>query len=272
MANEFLRGSEWKRWDLHIHTPSSYLANEFGDPAQAEVWDSYITSLFQKALEKEIVAIGITDYFSIEGYEKVLEYQKDTAKLTSAAFGFSEEQVKKIQAILLLPNIELRLKCIVGTNRVNLHVMFSNEINVQDIKENFLENLSFVYEGNPGSPDYKYKLKKLNLEALGTKLQQEQAGFAGKLPIEVGAMNAVVDDEEITKILSEAPCFKNKYLICTPVDEDLPRLPWISQDHQVRKVLYQKSSCFLPLTRTPLISALVKSTPPLKSLWPSSKH
>ena len=49
--NKYPRGSEWKRWDLHIHTPFSYLANEFGDPAQEDTWDNYVKNLFQKALD-----------------------------------------------------------------------------------------------------------------------------------------------------------------------------------------------------------------------------
>ncbi|KAA6306661.1 hypothetical protein EZS27_041676, partial [termite gut metagenome] len=25
--NNFLRGSEWRKWDLHVHTPESGMAN-----------------------------------------------------------------------------------------------------------------------------------------------------------------------------------------------------------------------------------------------------
>lgn len=239
---EYPRGSEWRRWDLHVHTPASYLSNEFGDPNVEAAWDSYVAALFSKAIEKGICAIGITDYFSIEGYEKVSSYQKNSEKLRS--LGFDENKIKEIKNILLLPNIELRLKCIVGSNRVNFHVIFSNNVNTRNIKENFLENLNFSYTAAPDNPDYKYKLKKINLETLGEKLIKEQPSFQGKSPIYVGAMNAVVDDNEISKILSETHCFKNSYLTAIPVDEDLSTLSWNSQDHQTRKLLYQKTHCF----------------------------
>ena len=57
-------GSEWRKWDFHVHTPYSVLNNQFGlnanDPAD---FDSYVRTLFTKAIEKDIWAIGITDYF-----------------------------------------------------------------------------------------------------------------------------------------------------------------------------------------------------------------
>ena len=35
------KGSEWNKWDLHIHTPESGMANQFGND-----WDKYVLSLF----------------------------------------------------------------------------------------------------------------------------------------------------------------------------------------------------------------------------------
>jgi hypothetical protein len=32
---DFPRGSEWRRWDLHVHTPFSALNNGFGDDFEA---------------------------------------------------------------------------------------------------------------------------------------------------------------------------------------------------------------------------------------------
>ena len=241
--NLYPRGSEWKRWDLHVHSPASYLGNGFGDPTLNNTWDNYCKNLFQKALDNEIVAIGITDYFSIEGYENVFSYKNDTTKLS--AIGFSGEQIENIQTILLLSNIELRLKILANNNnRVNLHVIFSPEVALNDIKENFLENLDFVNQGNPEERDSSQKLKKYNLEQLGKRLKKEQAEFSDKTDLFIGAMNAVIDDKQITDILTANSRFKNRYFVCIPVDEDLSRISWTGQGHLIRKVLYQKSNCF----------------------------
>ena len=39
MATEYPRGSEWRRWDLHIHTPESALNNQF------TTWEAYLEEL-----------------------------------------------------------------------------------------------------------------------------------------------------------------------------------------------------------------------------------
>lgn len=62
-------GSEWRKWDLHVHTPFSYLNNQFGND-----FDNYVKKLFKKAIEKEIAVIGITDYFCIES--TVIDFTK----------------------------------------------------------------------------------------------------------------------------------------------------------------------------------------------------
>ena len=63
------RGSEWEKWDLHIHTPYSILNNQFGDPKTK--LDLYVRKMLKKALEKNIKVIGLTDYYLITGYKNI---------------------------------------------------------------------------------------------------------------------------------------------------------------------------------------------------------
>ena len=239
--NSFLypKGSEWRKWDLQVHTPFSYLNCEFGND-----FDEYVKQLFKKALEKNIVAIGVTDYFTIEGYKKLKnEYLDKDEKLKR--LGFSEEEINKVKNILILPNIEFRLNKLVGSNRINFHVIFSNEVSINDIEENFLRTIEFVYEGTPQNEDEKRPLSISNLQSLGGRLKREHDEFRSKADIEVGMMTAVVDDTEILKILSnKKSIFEGKYLTFVPADEDLSEISWDSQGHNVRKVIIQKSDGF----------------------------
>ena len=197
---KFKRGSEWRKWDLHVHTPFSQLANGFG-----EDWDNYVKQLFQKAIANDISVIGITDYFSIEGYKKIKQdYIDKPEKLKEI---FTEDEIEKISSILLLPNIEFRLNKLVGSNRINFHVLLSNEIPIADIEENFLHELDFIYEAGPQSEDEKRKLKLVNLEQLGKKLIQQHAQFKGNKELFIGMMTAVVDDVQICSLLAN----KKKY-------------------------------------------------------------
>ena len=239
MNNNFIRGSEWRKWDLHVHTPESVLNNGFGSD-----WDTYVFKLFKQALEYEVKAIGITDYFTVEGYKKLKqEYLSDKSKLIE--LGFTEEQIEEIGKILIIPNIEFRLDKLVNSNRVNFHVILSNDLTINEIEEDFLHELEFVYEGNPQDNDTKQKLKLRNLISLGQKLKEEHEQFKGRSDLFIGMMNAVVNDSQVMETLMKKQKFLNKFLVAIPSDEDLSDVSWDGQDHQTRKVLIQKSDCLL---------------------------
>ena len=151
---------------------------------------------------------------------------------------FSDEEIAGIDSLLILPNVEFRLSQMVDDNRVNFHVIFSNEISIQDIEENFLHELDFIYEGTLQGKDEKWKLKSNNLIEFGKKLKKEHTHFQDKSDIYIGMKCAVVDHSNITETLENKKSkFKDKYIIATPSDEDLSRLDWNGQAHNVRKVL-----------------------------------
>lgn len=187
------KGSEWNKWDLHIHTPESGMANEFGND-----WDKYVQSLFRSAIANNIVAIGITDYFTIDGYKKLLtDYLEDDDKLNSL---FTPAEISAIKNITIFPNIEFRLKTIVNRSRINYHIIFSNEVEIEDIEENFLHEIEFVHEGLPFDTPNKRKLKRRNIEEHGRSIKEQQEGFNGS-DFTVGCTTAVIDEQQITEIL-----------------------------------------------------------------------
>ena len=69
------RGSEWRRWEPHIHAPGTILNNQFGGAA---AWDQYLTALENST--PRIRAIAVTDYYVTDTYEEVLR-QRATAVL-----------------------------------------------------------------------------------------------------------------------------------------------------------------------------------------------
>lgn len=231
------RGSEWQKWDLHVHSPESGMANEFGND-----WDKYVQSLFKRAIKNNIVAIGITDYFTVDGYKKLLtNYLNDENKLKSL---FTPSEIAIIKNIAIFPNIEFRLKTIVNRSRVNYHIIFSNEISVDDIEENFLHEIEFVSEGMPFDTPNKRKLKRKNIEELGKTIKEQQPNFKGN-DFAVGCTTAVIDEQQVTEILSKhKDIFEGKYIVVIPVDEDLSKISWSSQDHMVRKYFYQVANMF----------------------------
>lgn len=123
MEYQFNKGSEWRKWDLHIHTPFTKLSNNYN--CDDDVW-----KIFCKKIEdSDVEVFGITDYFSCDNYFTFIEEHKKYYPNSKKVF---------------FPNIEFRLDVSVnkGAEEVNIHVIFSNEIeNLEDQLETFLTKL-----------------------------------------------------------------------------------------------------------------------------------
>lgn len=144
---EYPRGSEWRKWDLHVHTPAS-IVNSYPGP---DPWEAFLTDL--EALPPEFKVIGINDYLFLDGYRRVLN-EKSKGRLANID--------------LILPVIELRLDKFGGSpghfSRVNYHVIFSDEISPDVIEMQFLNSLCSKYVLSP-----QYGHIKRNWAALPTK-------------------------------------------------------------------------------------------------------
>jgi len=101
------RGSEWYRWEPHIHAPGTILNNQFG---AADPWGAYLTTL--EGLTPKIEAIAATDYYVTDAYEEFLKH-KAAGRLPDVK--------------LLFPNIELRLDVAAKSGFVNIHLLISPE-------------------------------------------------------------------------------------------------------------------------------------------------
>lgn len=108
--SKYHTGSEWRRWDLHVHTPESQLGSSF----IGTTWEQYLDTLEAKAKELDIAVIGITDYMTIDGYKKIYEAINDTAnpRLSSVKF--------------ILPNIEFRAQPSTTDGKaLNIHLLIN---------------------------------------------------------------------------------------------------------------------------------------------------
>lgn len=148
------RGSEWGRWDLHVHTKGTAKNDQF----KSSDFNGFCKILFKNAILKDIKVVGITDYFSIENYKKVAEYQKNIEQ----SFDFSKEEKLYINGITCIPNIELRISPTVGGGSlINIHVIFNPQI-IKDFENIFLTQLCMDVGGGQ-----KFNLTRHGLVSLG---------------------------------------------------------------------------------------------------------
>lgn len=240
--SRFPLGSEWRRWDLHIHSPESILNNQFGGN-----WDRYVHQLFVRAIENGVAAIGITDYFFIDGYKKLrTQYLNNKEKLESV---FQEELkrdrqfIDKIHSILVLPNIEFRVDRYLepgSEHRLTLHVIFSDELAPDEIEDNFIRRLEIAFDCRPGEGEDSESLTHDNLIKLGRKLKSEN-NFSGETELITGCKVATVNDNKIMDVLNKQKSkFAGKYLIVL-AEEYITKAKYEGSGHQGRKLLYKKS-------------------------------
>lgn len=132
------RGSQWRQWDLHVHTPASFHWNskrfdpDLGSKVNADLLDEMIAAL--NAAEPAVFAL--MDYWTFDGWFALKRR-------------LAEPGAPKLKKTVF-PGIELRLAA-PTTCRLNAHVVFSNEISDQDLRD-FMSALTVEIVERPLSP------------------------------------------------------------------------------------------------------------------------
>ena len=136
MGNNFLsKGSVWRKWDLQIHTPETKLADQYKANEDIDVCDKFVDCL----KKSDVSVFGVADYFSVDGYVKLLEKIKGN---------------KDFKYKVFFPNIEFRLDISTNTSseEINIHLIFDNDnkCKIEDIKT-FLSMLETANTKSNGS-------------------------------------------------------------------------------------------------------------------------
>lgn len=188
---EYSRGSEWRRWDLHVHTPGTNKNDQYEGTTIEECWDGFYRTISDYVGDgsdkvKSIVSIGITDYLSIENYKKVIAEKRlpDTIKL-------------------VIPNVELRMTPMSRNEGINIHFLF-NPVVVDELEDRFFSKLSFEYKDRPYSAT-KAQLVSLG-KALDSSLTEDKAYLKG-----VGQFIPSVDS--LKKLFSNDPKLRENTII-----------------------------------------------------------
>jgi len=161
------KGSEWRKWDLHVHTPYS-IVNNYEGKSEEEKWDKFIEAI--ENLPDEVKVIGITDYYFIDGYEKVMSYKL-------------KNRLQNIDKIF--PLLEFRIDTFSSGNennlqKINLHILFNiNESDLENevkkIKEEFISLI-------PLTKLEKHKTKMLSKKNFNDEGGDLQKGFSNLIP------------------------------------------------------------------------------------------
>ncbi|MFM5580303.1 TrlF family AAA-like ATPase [Aeromonas veronii] len=100
-------GSQWRRWEPHIHAPGTVLNDQFRGK---DLWEQYLSKI--ELSTPKIEAIAVTDYYLTDTYKSLIEY-KELGRLPDIK--------------LIFPNVEIRLDVAAKSGFVNLHLLVSPE-------------------------------------------------------------------------------------------------------------------------------------------------
>ncbi len=159
-------GSQWRKWDLHVHSPAS--TNFQGD------WPGFVIQLGNS----DCAVIGINDYFSVAGYKEILKRLDDSENDSDGNKAY-RDALEKLRAKKLLPVVECRMTNVVlgkkntSGQRINFHIVFSDDVSPDDI-ETFIRGIKVKDQSiggryadrdfllNEVSVDFKKVLEQLN--------------------------------------------------------------------------------------------------------------
>lgn len=232
-------GSTWRKWDLHIHTPESFVHNYPGPTDEA--WEAFLSDL--EKLPDEFKAIGINDYVLVDGYERILKAKREQGRL------------KNID--LILPVVELRLDKFGGVvqggrdghapsnwSRINVHVIF-DQVEPDLIRQQFISAIGPSYRLIPGSlgeGKWNSVISRQSIEALGSAIIDSVPAdrrVAYRSPLIEGFNNLNVSAEGLFKAL-ENDVLKGRFVVAIGKTE-WENLKW--DDHTIaeKKTLINKS-------------------------------
>ena len=234
------RGSLWRKWDLHVHTPASIVHHYDGpDP-----WPAFLDDL--EHLPSEFKVLGINDYIFLDGYRRILQ-EREKGRLANID--------------LVLPVIELRLDKFGGSgdklSRVNYHVIFSDSLSPDIIEQQFLNALPNKYVL---SPEYDYLSATNKWAAVPTRESlidlgkliiesspaEERANYGA--PLSEGFNNLCISLDSIHQALG-SHYFKDKYITAVGKTE-WADVKWNDQSIAEKKTIINGADLVFTSTNT----------------------
>lgn len=176
------RGAEWRKWDLHVHSPAS--RGFIGD------YNQFIIQMGNADCD----VIGINDYFSVAGYREVVRRLVDPAGDTEGNAAY-RDALEKLRAKILLPVVECRMTNVLmnkqgkGGQRLNFHLIFDPALDTDNI-ETFLKN------------------QQVGGSSIGARYSSSDF-----------LLNVQVDFNDVLKRLRTDGSFRDRYLVWLPYDE-----------------------------------------------------
>lgn len=240
MEENFSRGSEWRKWDLHIHTPASFhwegpkFNSNPDSPENTQIIDEMIHAL--NAAEPAVFAI--MDYWTFDGWFALQRRlaQPGAPRLEKTVF----------------PGIELRLVAPME-GRLNAHVLFSDKIDDQELTD-FRAALSVALINRPLSDFSLRSLARFVGEDLlrNKGFEKHEVDHSDETALKAGSTIAEITCESYKKAIRSVPNGLALGFMPFNTNDGISEVKW--QEHYAYVLeLFETSPIFE--TRTPALWA-----------------
>jgi hypothetical protein len=206
------RGSIWRKWDLHIHTPASFHWQgglRFAEMKQSQK-DSTLAQILKTVNDSPVGAFAVMDYWTFDGYLEIQGYAEKAG-----------EGLKKT----VFPGMELRIEAPVDF-RLNIHVLLSDRLSKQQLQD-FKSKLKIGLINRTLSDESLIAFAKTLDSSVAKKHGFSTADLKHDRKLwELGCQTAKITRESLEKAIREMP--DKTCLIVMPYDTSngLIKLDW----------------------------------------------
>lgn len=213
------RGSIWRKWDLHIHTPASFhwSGARFANMTE-EARSQSMKSMIEAINASDVAAFAIMDYWTFDGFLALRRH--------------SELAHQPVCTKKIFPGMELRIDAPVDY-RLNIHVLLADFLTNQQLVD--FKSRLLISIGTAEVP-----LSDECLVRFAHTLDASKAAFHGfareqlsseENLLKLGSMTAVVSRKSLREAIDILP--KGSALIVMPYDtsDGLQRLDWKQHPH-----------------------------------------
>ncbi len=206
-------------------------------------WTKFLEDL--EGLDSSFRVLGINDYLSLQGYKTIHAFR-------------AEGRLKNFEAIF--PVVEIRLEQLAGgpehLRRVNYHIIFDPELDVDIIQQQFLNAIAPSYHLNADVPEeltWQQVITPASLQELGHLLRQNTPEAARpKLPksdLLLGFNNVSVSLDAVRDILRR-PHFEDRFLTAVGKAE-WASMQWTEQTVALKKNVINSADLVFSATESP---------------------
>jgi ABC-type lipoprotein export system ATPase subunit len=224
--NSYPKGSEWRKWDLHVHTPASFYFNGTKKlcDMSAEEKTAEIKNFIDIVNISDVAVFCLMDYWTFDWYLELQEY------VTTKPY-----ELKKT----VFPGMELRIESPTDY-RLNIHVILSDKLSKQELVD-FKSELYILSIDKKLSDDALIRFAKSLDESKAAK-----HGYANpdtlnddKL-LQLGSQTAEITKESLGKAFNQIPIDTGYVILPYDTSDGLLNLNW--EDHPHADNYFMQSS------------------------------